>query len=210
MRRFMQAVHQRALARSMRFGRRLARDENGVTAIEFAMVGIPFFMMLFGIMGVGFYFFSIFNLENAVEQASRPLRTGEAQKAATTKVQFSTAVCAQLAGFFDCNSAASKMRVQVVNVTAAQAAAVAAGTPAVLPTLGKCIGKADPAILTTPDILIPDNQTVYQIPNATQTVVVTVCYELDLLQSIPFINLGNMPSGTTMIQASTAFKTEPY
>ena len=80
MRTFMQAVHQRALARSMRLGRRLARDENGVTAIEFAMVGLPFFMMLFGIMGVGFYFFTIFNLENAVEQASRPLRTGEVRE----------------------------------------------------------------------------------------------------------------------------------
>jgi Flp pilus assembly protein TadG len=204
MRTFMQAVHQRALARSMRFGRQLARDENGVTAIEFAMVGLPFFMMLFGIMGVGLYFFSIFNLENAVEQASRPLRTGEAQKAVTTKVQFSTTVCNQLAGFFDC---ANKMRIQVVNVTALQVA-----NPAALPNMGQCISKDKNAlgVFVGPDILVPDNQTVYQIPSATQTVVVTVCYELDLLKSIPFINLGNMPNGATMLQASTAFKTEPY
>jgi hypothetical protein len=40
--------------------------------------------------------------------------------------------------------------------------------------------------------------------------VVTACYEMDLLQFIPFINLGNMPSGATMLQASTAFKNEPY
>jgi Flp pilus assembly protein TadG len=209
MRKFIQAVHQRALTRSMRFGRRLAHDENGVTAIEFAMVGIPFFMMLFGIMGVGFYFFSIFNIENAIEQASRPLRTGEAQKASTTKVQFSKAVCDQLAGFFDCQSTSStnKMRIQVVNVTALQAA-----TAGALPAIGQCIGKDKDALgnFVGPDILIPDNQTVYQVPNATQTVVVTVCYEMDLLQNIPFIKLGNMPSGTTMIQASTAFKTEPY
>lgn len=209
MRTLLQAVHQRALARSMRLGRRFARNDNGATAIEFAAVGLPFFMMLFGIMGVGLYFFSIFNLENAVEQASRPLRTGEAQKAVTTKVQFSNAVCDQLAPFFDCKGGTSKMRVQVVNVTAAQAAA-AAGVN-VVPSLGKCLGKADPAgPATQPDILIPVSQTKYEVPLATQTVVITVCYEFDLLQSIPFIKLGNMPNGATMLQASTAFKTEPY
>jgi Flp pilus assembly protein TadG len=208
MRTFMKAVHQRALARSMQLGRRLARDENGVTAIEFAMVGVPFFMMLFGIMGVGLYFFSVFNLENAVEQASRPLRTGEAQKANTTKTAFSVLVCDQLAPFFDCKGGSSKMRVQVVNVTAAQAAA--GPGVSVVPSLAKCLGKANPALPASPDILIPENQTVYQVPAATQTVVVTVCYELDLLQSIPFIKLGNMPNGATMLQASTAFKTEPY
>ena len=208
MRTFFQAVHQRALARSMRLGRRLARNDDGATAIEFAMVGIPFFMMLFGIMGVGFYFFSIFNLENAVEQASRTLRTGEAQKAVTTKVQFSDAVCGQLAPFFDCKGVTSKMRVQVVNVTAAQAAA--APGVSIVPSLGKCLGKADPAVPSTPDILIPANQTKYEVPLATQTVVVTICYEFDLLQNIPFIKLGNMPNGATMLQASTAFKTEPY
>jgi Flp pilus assembly protein TadG len=202
MRTFMQAVHQRALARSMRFGRRLARDENGVTAIEFAMVGLPFFMMLFGIMGVGFYFFTIFNLENAVEQASRPLRTGEWEKkypvtdpttAAAGRVAFSSAVCGQLAQFFDC---ANKMRVQVVNVTVAGTA----------PSAGACFGKD----ALGKDILIPVANTRYEDVKATQTVVVTVCYELDLLQSIPFIKLGNMPNGATMLQASTAFKTEPY
>jgi Flp pilus assembly protein TadG len=202
MRTFMQAVHQRALARSMRLGRRLAREEDGATAIEFAAVGIPFFMMLFGILGVGLYFFSIFNLENAVEQASRPLRTGEWEKlypvtdaasVAAGRTAFSKAVCDQLAPFFDCQN---KLRVQVVNVTVA-------GT---VPSAGACLGK-DPL---GADILIPTANTRYEDIKATQTVVVTVCYELDLLQSIPFIKLGNMPSGATMLQASTAFKTEPY
>ena len=168
-------------------------------AIEFGMVGLPFFMMLFGIMGVGLYFFSIFNMENAVEQASRQLRTGEAQKAGMTKSEFATKICSNLAGFFDC---ANKMRIQVVNVSA---------DPAAVPSLGKCLGKADPVGNPGgPDVLIPENQTKYQLPNATQTVVVTVCYEMDLLQSIPFIKLGNMPNGATMVQASAAFKTEPY
>jgi Flp pilus assembly protein TadG len=214
MRTIMQAVHQRALTRSMQFGRRLAREEDGVTAIEFAMVGIPFFMMLFGIMAVGLYFFSVFNIENAIETASRPFRTGEsrtlypmtdAATIAQSKKKFSDAVCDQLAPFFDClsTSGTNKLRVQVVNVTAAQAI-----TPGALPAIGQCLGKSDP--LGTPDILIPSADTKFDTTKQSDTMVVTVCYEMDLLQSIPFIKLGNMPSGATMLQASTAFKNEPY
>jgi Flp pilus assembly protein TadG len=207
MRTFLQTARQRTLMRSAKFGQRLSRNEDGVTAIEFAMVGIPFFMMLFGIMGVGLYFFSVFNLENAVEQASRPLRTGEWDKAnpinstdaaiadaqrAASKVAFSKAVCDQLAGFFDC---AKKLRVQVVNVTAGNA-----------PDVGQCLDK-DAAGVT---ILVPTVTTKFADLAATQTVVVTACYQLDVLQHIPFIKLGNMPDGSTLIQASAAFKTEPY
>jgi Flp pilus assembly protein TadG len=202
MRTYIDSVRERALARSARmgrFGRRLARDEDGVTALEFAMVGFPFFMLLFGIMGTGLYFFSIFNLENAVEQASRPLRTGEAQKAGMTKDQFKTSICNQVAAFFDC---AAKMRVQVVNVTAAQAL-----NPLALPALGTCREKLTP---TGPDVLVAAANTKFDVTAATQTVVVTVCYQMDMLQSLPFISLGNMPDGSTMIQASTAFKTEPF
>ena len=208
MRKFVQAVHQRAVARSMKFGRRVARNEDGATAIEFAMVGVPFFMMLFGIMGVGLYFFSIFNLENAVETAARPFRTGESrvQYPSTTpleivasKTKFADAICQNLAGFFDC---ANKLRVQVINVTALQKT-----TPGAIPQIGKCLFKADPL---TPDILIPAAQTKFDPAAQSDTMVVTACYEMDFFQFIPFIKLGNMPNGATMIQGSTAFKNEPY
>jgi Flp pilus assembly protein TadG len=210
MRTTLQAVHQRALARSMRFGNRLARDENGVTAIEFGMVGVPFFMMLFGIMGVGLYFFSVFNLENAVETAARPFRTGEsrtlypltdAAAIIKSKTDFKTAVCGQLAPFFDCDN---KLRLQVVNVTELQKT-----NPAAVPSIGQCLSKSVPTA-PVPDILIPAADTKFDATKQSDTMVVTVCYEMDLLQFIPFIKLGNMPSGATMLQASTAFKNEPY
>jgi hypothetical protein len=210
MRRVLQAVQQRALARSMGLGRRLARNDDGATAIEFAMVGVPFFMMLFGIMGVGLYFFTIFNLENAVETAARPFRTGESQvmypqttalEVATSKTKFADAICQNLAPFFDC---ANKLRVQVINVTELQKI-----TPGQIPTIGKCLGKA-PTAPTGPDILIPAAQTKFDSSKQSDTMVVTACYEMDLFQFIPFIKLGNMDNGATMLQGSTAFKNEPY
>jgi Flp pilus assembly protein TadG len=220
MRKFLQTARQRALARSAQFGQRLARDEDGVTAIEFAMVGVPFFMMLFGIMGVGLYFFSVFNLENSIEQASRALRTGEWDKAhpitassvdpvksakdqADSQAAFAQAVKDHLAGFFDTD----KLRVQVVNVTAGTA-----------PDVGQCLASgpdpADPTktIALTGDkkAIVPPSATKFDTLGATQTMVVTACYQLDVLRSLPFIRLGNMPDGSTLISASVAFKTEPY
>jgi Flp pilus assembly pilin Flp len=209
MRTFMQAVHQRALNHSKQFGRRLGRDESGVTAIEFAMVGLPFFMMLFGIMTVGLYFFSVFNLENAVETAARPFRTGaagtkypltNATVIAQSKSNFKKDVCDQLAPFFDC----SKLRIRLVNVTLLQKT-----TPGELPTVGKCLVKSVPTA-TSPDILVPLDQTEFNGVQQSDTVVLTACYEMDLLKSIPFMNLGNMPSGAMMLQAATAFKAEPF
>ncbi len=208
MRTNLQAVHQRAMARSMRFSRRLARDENGVTAIEFAMVGIPFFMMLFGIIAVGIYFFSVFNLENAVETAARPFRTGESRVLypltdptviIQSKTDFKKAVCEQLAPFFDCEN---KLRVHVVNVTELQKI-----TPTAVPQIGQCLTEASAPV---PNILIPEIDAKLDPAKASDTMVVTACYEMDLFQVIPFIKLGNMPNGATMLQASTAFKNEPY
>jgi Flp pilus assembly protein TadG len=43
-------------------------DTAGVTAVEFAMVAVPFLMLLFGIITVGLFFFTTFSLENAVER----------------------------------------------------------------------------------------------------------------------------------------------
>ena len=44
-------------------------------------------MMLFGIISVGFYFFTTFTLENAVEKSSRYVRTGQMQTVDTSSGQ---------------------------------------------------------------------------------------------------------------------------
>ena len=54
----------------------IRRNDDGATAIEFAIVSMPFLALLFGIMSVSLVFFWIFTMENAVWAASRDLRTG--------------------------------------------------------------------------------------------------------------------------------------
>ena len=73
------------VSRLKAFGKDFSRDERGFTAVEFAMVAMPFLMLLFGTIAVGLYFFTTFTLENAVEKAAhRILRqwlTGERDQA---------------------------------------------------------------------------------------------------------------------------------
>ena len=77
----------RRLARSMRRAHvapcavlATGDDESGFTAVEFAIVAMPFVMLLFGILSVCLYFFTNFTMENAVWQAARAIRTGQFQQ----------------------------------------------------------------------------------------------------------------------------------
>lgn len=164
-------------------------DTRGVTAIEFGMVALPFMMLLFGIIGVGLYFFTTFTLENAVEQASRLLRTGQAQVAGYTAEQFKAKVCEFVPGHIDC---AGK-----VNVNVLAYADTTNVTPDSLPT---CLNGAGAL----------SNVNQFTLPAASEVVLVWVCYEWDLAAKIPFLHLGDMPSGSRLIQATTVFRAEPY
>jgi Flp pilus assembly protein TadG len=168
---------------------RWRKDAQGVTAIEFAMVAMPFLMLLFGIIGVGLYFFTTFTLENAVEQAARVLRTGQAQEAGLDETQFKARVCGFVPGHIDC---ANKVKVNVLSF-----ADTANIVPGSLPT---CLNG---------DNTLSGN-TQFDPGAASEVVVVWVCYEWELSSKIPFLDLGNMAGGSRLIQATAVFRTEPY
>jgi Flp pilus assembly protein TadG len=168
--------------------RSFARNRDGFTAVEFAIVAIPFIMMLFGIIAVGLFFFTTFALENAIEQSSRLLRTGQVQESGMTREQFKTEVCNRAPGFVDCTS---KLRVNVQSFASFGAIAAASCTD----------GGGN---------LISEGGSSFTPGGSSDVVLVTVCYEWDLVKAIPFIQLGNMGSGGRLIQAATTFRTEPY
>ena len=168
--------------------RRLRKDERGVTAIEFAMVAGPFLMLLFGIVGVGLYFFTTFSLENAVEQAARVIRTGQAQQAGMTDAQFKAKVCEFVPGHIDCQG---KVFVNVKSFPDSDSITNA--------TIPKCLDNL--GNLKTSGDYVPGG--------ASAVVLVWVCYEWDTMK-LPWISLGDMANGSRLIQATTTFRTEPY
>ena len=55
------------------------RDKSGTTAVEFAMIAVPFFGLLMAIFQSGLYFLTSEALDAAVQNAARRLYTGQAQ-----------------------------------------------------------------------------------------------------------------------------------
>jgi len=53
------------------------RRDDGVTAVEFSMVALPMFLMIFGIIELSMFFASTTVLEGASTEAARRIRTGQ-------------------------------------------------------------------------------------------------------------------------------------
>ncbi len=176
--------------RLRQFSARFYHDERGFTAVEFAMVAMPFLMLLFGTIGVGLFFFTTFSLENAVEKAARQIRTGQAQTGGKTTSQFKQDVCDLAPSFVDC---IGNLRINVISSGSFSGAAA---------SIGSCTDSGGNLIPDPTDVPVPGA--------AGDVVLVTVCYEWELPSVLPFIELGDMGSGSRLIRASTTFRTEPY
>jgi Flp pilus assembly protein TadG len=77
----------------------LARDQRGVSAVEFALVGPAFIMMLIGVFVLGWSMHCISSLRLAVEAAGRALEMNQTM----TQSQLATLVQTKLTGIGDPN-----------------------------------------------------------------------------------------------------------
>src|SRR5262245_40122344 len=83
--------------------RRFVRANDGVTAVEFAIVATPFFALMFAILETALVFFGQQTLETAVATAARQVRTGQAQAQGFSSVQFKQQICQVVVSLFDCS-----------------------------------------------------------------------------------------------------------
>jgi Flp pilus assembly protein TadG len=93
-----------------RFLRRVKRDDSGATAIEFSLVALPFFALMFAIIETSFTFFTQQSLDTAVEIVARQIAVGALTEANTNKEQIKEHICDKIVGFFDCSG---KLKVDV-------------------------------------------------------------------------------------------------
>ncbi|BBE73180.1 TadE-like protein [Pleomorphomonas sp. SM30] len=83
---------------------RFGRGRDGAVALEFAIVSIPFFALMFAIIETALMFFVSQILDTAVTKASRQIRTGQAQQAGMDAGAFKTQVCNSMLGLVDCRA----------------------------------------------------------------------------------------------------------
>ena len=82
------------LRSACRLLRRLAAAEGGATAVEFAIISIPFFALMFAIFELGAMFVASTSIDAATESAARQIRTGQLQTGASNSASgFKTLIC---------------------------------------------------------------------------------------------------------------------
>lgn len=164
-----------------------ASDRRGATAVEFALIALPFFALIFAIIETALCFFAGQALDTALMNASRAIRTGQAQSSSFSADDFKTSICTQLTYMFNCSSNL------YVNVqTFASFSAITLTTPT----------DANGNLATT--------GYTYSAGHGSDVVVVRAYYEWPVFINRLGNNLANEPDGKHLLTATVAFQNEPF
>lgn len=164
------------------------KKENGTVAVEFAMVGIPFVLLLVGIVETALFFAAGVVMEGAANDAARLIRTGQAQAAANPLQAFEDGLCTKVSPMITCTD----LQYEVVTVPGNSFANVAA-LAAQYDADGNLVSQG------------------FAPGGASDVVLVRVVYNYTFLT--PFVGMMMTGSGTssTMRHVSTVIvKNEPY
>jgi Flp pilus assembly protein TadG len=176
--------------RARRLLRRFGRNKDGVAAVEFALIAVPFFMLMVGTVELALILWTNQMMDEAVMQASRTILTGEARALyptpATATAQFRTVICDNLFITANCQS-----RLQVDVQTFGTFGGATVGQPVSggnFNTAGWGFRQAGPS----------------------QVVVVRAALQYPMLLSTWNRAFGNLADGSRALISSVAFQTEPF
>lgn len=83
--------------------KRLCRNDKGVSAIEFALIGPLFLLFTIGIIEFGIYFLKRNMVSHVLYEASRNIQTGEIQNSSNPQATFLAEYCADTPSFMRCS-----------------------------------------------------------------------------------------------------------
>jgi Flp pilus assembly protein TadG len=174
---------------------RFRRNQKGATAIEFAMLATPFFLLLVAIFETALMFWTTQILEEAATQTSRRLLTGQSHQryanAATQTADFKNDLCANAHALIDCSE--GKMWIDVRTYASFDGAST--GTSASNPVSGTTLNT---------------NGFGYNQPQSGQIVVVRVVMRYPVVFNRWNQALVNLSNNEHAIIVTTAFRAEPY
>lgn len=190
-----------AAAVGLRSPRHFAFCRNGATAVEFALVAVPFLALLVAMFETALVFFAGRVLDEVAEEASRYIMTGGAQQSNMTQAQFISYICtgktntggttnynpALVNALFNCNN----LMVNIQNYTDF------ASTNTECQTLTFNNGAVS-------------NTWNYSPGTPGSIVVVQVMYQWPIVLGPLAFNLSNLSNGNRLLCSTAVFKTEPY
>jgi Flp pilus assembly protein TadG len=173
-------------------GRAFARDDRGVTAIEFGLLALPFFTIILAILETTMVFLASQVLDSAVEDASRMIKTGRAQAAGYDMDDFRDLLCEYTFNLFgDC----SEVQIRVAEIPNFSSMATV--------TVQTC-DYLDTMLCTWS--LAQD----YEAGAGRDVIQVYAYYRWPLLITLPYFNLKNQPDNYRLIGSTRVFRNEPF
>jgi Flp pilus assembly protein TadG len=166
--------------------RPFVKRQDGVAAIEFALVVTPFLALMFAILETSLVFFAGQALETAAADSARMIMTGQAQTQAFSNGDFKNAVCSKVYGLFNCSSG---IYVDVQKFPSFAAI-----------NLNNPVG---------PDGKLVQNFK-YDPGGPGDIVVVRLFYQWPVFVSLLGFNLADMADNKRMLAATAIFRNEPY
>lgn len=172
------------------------KNKDGASAIEFAVLFLPFIMLVFAILELAIVFFITATMAHATNEVAREIRTGQFQMDSCSNgaAEFKTKICAKMYGLGRCTE---RLRIDVIT-DSNNNFADADLTP--IPT------DEDPANPGQPQ-MPPD---VFQTTGPRDVVVVRANYFHKLAAPATITRLSNMPGNVRLLTSTTAFLNEPY
>jgi len=176
-------------------GHAFARDERGVTAIEFGILALPFFTIIYAILETTMVFLAGQVLDGAVEDASRQIKTGQAQ---TFDIgDFRGLLCGYTFRLFGPDCSGVSIRVDVIDDFSSADTGTVPTTTCEVDEDGKTVCRLD-----VDEVYVPGARR--------QVVQVTAYFRWPLLINLPYFNLSNQPDSTRLLAATRVFRNEPF
>jgi Flp pilus assembly protein TadG len=166
--------------------KRFYRQEDGSAAIEFGVVALPFFGMLFAIIETALVFFANQILETANGDAARLIMTGQAQNASFDLNTYKTDLCNRIKGLMSC----AGISIDV-----------------------KSYGQFSNADFSRPVNAQGELQKAgfsFNPGTAGDIVVVRAFYEFPIFTSMLGLNLADMKGGKRLLISTATFRNEPF
>lgn len=169
---------------------RIVRNRDGSAAVEFAIVAPVFLAILMSTFEVGWFYFANSQVDAAVLEASRLVRTGTPQQTGIDKDEFFDIVCPRLSFLGPCDS---RLTVEVQNYPTF--------TDLANDTAGAICRDDDPTIVNA----IP-----YE-PGTEQSIVrVRLCFLYNTINPAIGVNLAQSQNGRRALVSTYVFRNEPY
>ncbi|MDJ0920233.1 MAG: pilus assembly protein [Henriciella sp.] len=164
------------------------KDKRGLAVVEFGLIAMPFFLLIFGLLEICVIFIMSSVLEHGASEAARLIRTGQFQNSANvTPAAFKQEVCDNMFGLMSCSA---KLSIDVN-------------------TFNNFATTSNPSPIDSTGQVVTSNFQ-FNAGQGSDIVLVRVFYEWDLITPILSRPLANVSNDKRLLQATVAFRNEPF